>query len=143
MSVAVPSTHQRHQTVVAGLTAFIAANCARPLHLAEICIAVGVSERTLRATCQAQLGMSPIRSLRFHRMQLARQALTTARPKTTTVTAIATACGFFELGRFATEYRKMFGETPRATLRSLSKDGLLPFATVSPGRQFEERAQHV
>ena len=34
----------------------------------------------------------------------------------TNVTAIATALGFFELGRFSQRYRQHFGETPSATL---------------------------
>ena len=121
MNVAVTPL-KRHQIAIARLAAFIEANCERPLYLSEICAAAGVSERTLRAACHAQLGMSPIRYLRSHRMQLARQALTASRPETTTVTAIATECGFFELGRFAMDYRKMFGETPGATLRRLSSD---------------------
>ena len=66
MGVAVPSTYERHQVVIARLTAFIAANYARPLYLAEFCVATGVPERTLRACCQAQLGMSPIRYLLLH-----------------------------------------------------------------------------
>ena len=126
MGVAVPSTYERHQVVIARLTAFIAANYARPLYLAEFCVATGVPERTLRACCQAQLGMSPIRYLLLHRMRLARQALSAATPKTATVTAVATALGFFELGRFAAEYREMFGEAPLATLRRLSNKDLLP-----------------
>jgi hypothetical protein len=44
-------------------------------------------------------------------------ALCAANPRTTTVTDIATAYGFFELGRFAGRYRNTFGEVPSRTLR--------------------------
>jgi AraC family ethanolamine operon transcriptional activator len=50
-------------------------------------------------------------------MNLARRALNRADAGKTTVTTIATAHGFGELGRFAVQYRKLFGERPSATLR--------------------------
>ena len=48
---------------------------------------------------------------------LARRALMMATPATVTVAAIAMDHGFWELGRFATTYRSLFGESPSATLR--------------------------
>jgi AraC-like DNA-binding protein len=50
-------------------------------------------------------------------MHLARRSLIRGAAAVTTVTEIATSCGFGELGRFAVSYRKLFGETPSATLR--------------------------
>ena len=88
-----------------------------PLYLSEICAAIGVSERTLRDCCQDQLGMGPHRYLWLRRMHLARRALRDANPARTTVTEIATAHGFWELGRFAVEYRTLFDELPSTTLR--------------------------
>ena len=40
-----------------------------------------------------------------------------ARDRRVTVTEIATALGFVELGRFSVEYRRAFGESPSETLR--------------------------
>ena len=89
----------------------------QPLYIPEICRVIRVSERTLRLCCQEQLGMSPKRYLVLRRMQLARRALRAAPPDTATVTDIATRFGFWQLGRFAVEYKTLFGEAPSITLR--------------------------
>jgi len=88
-----------------------------PLHVTDICAGIGVSERTLRLHCQEQLGMSPHRYLWLRRMNLVQHALTNAEQTEKTVTAIANDYGFAELGRFAVSYRRLFGESPSATLR--------------------------
>ena len=61
--------------------------------------------------------MSPYRYFRLRQMNLCRRALKQADPATATVTAIATAHGFWEFGRFAVAYRALFGESPSETLR--------------------------
>lgn len=88
-----------------------------PLHVTDVCAGIGVSERTLRLHCQEQLGVSPHRYLWLRRMNLVQRALTNAEPTDRTVTAIANDYGFAELGRFAVSYRRLFGESPSATLR--------------------------
>jgi AraC-like DNA-binding protein len=60
--------------------------------------------------------MGPIRYLWLRRMHLARRELCLADPATTTVTQIATRFGFWELGRFAVSYRRLFGEPPSVSL---------------------------
>ena len=61
--------------------------------------------------------MGPVRYLWLRRMYLARRALLLATPQTATVTQTAMDHGFWELGRFSTQYRSLFGEPPSATLR--------------------------
>jgi AraC-like DNA-binding protein len=95
---------------------YLASRPDEPLYLSEICAAIGVSERTLRDCCQDHLGMGPHRYLWLRRMHLTRRALREAHSARTTVTDIATAHGFWELGRFAVEYRTLFDELPSATL---------------------------
>jgi AraC-like DNA-binding protein len=118
--VAMSSGARRHSAVIDRLEDVFAANADRALYLVELCAATGVSERTLRACCQEHLGMGPVHYLWMRRMHLARRALMRADPVTATVTEVATDLGFWELGRFAVEYREMFGESPSASLRRAS-----------------------
>jgi transcriptional regulator GlxA family with amidase domain len=91
-------------------------NPGQPLYIPEICKAIGVSDRTLRVCCQEQLGMGPKHYLLLRRLHLARQALREVSTGTATVTEIATGYGFWHFGRFAGEYRSLFGEPPSSTL---------------------------
>jgi transcriptional regulator GlxA family with amidase domain len=118
------------RTLLARFEELLVERCNEPLHLAEICAAVGVPERTLRACCRKHLGMGPIRFLWLRRMHLARQALLTADPASMTVTGIATGQGFWELGKFSVAYRSLFGESPSVTLRRRERDRATP--SISP-----------
>jgi len=106
----------RRARIVSRFHDYLASRPDEPLYLSEICAAIGVSERTLRDCCQDHLGMGPHRYLWLRRMHLTRRALREAHSARTTVTDIATAHGFWELGRFAVEYRTLFDELPSATL---------------------------
>ena len=92
--------------------------CDEPVYLAELCDAAGVSERTLRTAFQRIHGVSPIRYLHLHRMGQARRALRDADCATARVSDIATRFGFANLGRFAVEFRQLFGQSPSQVLRS-------------------------
>jgi AraC-like DNA-binding protein len=107
----------RQRTSMVRFEEYVEANPDRPLYLVEICAAIGVSERTLRACCEEHLGMGPIRFLTLRRMHLVQRALSRAGPSSATVTRIVTDYGFWELGRFSVAYRALFGETPSETLR--------------------------
>ncbi|WP_347250443.1 AraC family transcriptional regulator [Zoogloea sp.] len=83
--------------------------------LAEL---TGISLRTLFNSFRKFRGVSPMRYLRELRMDKAREELLDTG-KLRNVTTVATRWGFFELGRFAAEYRKRYGESPSDTLRRL------------------------
>lgn len=107
----------QHAIVMRRFRRLVEDNPEQPLYIPEICAAIRVSERTLRACCQEHLGVSPKRYLMLRRLHLARRALRAATADRATVTEIVTRYGFWQLGRFAIEYRRLFGETPSATLR--------------------------
>ena len=108
---------RQHAIVMRRFCRVVEENPEQPLYIPDICKAIRVSERTLRMCCQEHLGMAPKRYLLLRRMGLARRALREAAPDATSVTAIGTRYGFWELGRFAVEYQALFGESPSATLR--------------------------
>ena len=116
-SVAPATGSRRHDAIIARFEQFLEANPDRPIYLTEICAAIGVAERTLRAACEEHLGMGPIRYLTLRRMHLVRRTLLRTEPSTSTVTRIVTDHGFWELGRFSVAYRALFGESPSETLR--------------------------
>lgn len=91
-----------------------------PLYVPELCTKLHVASRTLRAVCHEYLGMGPKKYLYLRRMHLVRRALRAGDAGAATVTGIATQFGFWELGRFAVEYKSLFGETPSGTLRQNS-----------------------
>jgi AraC-like DNA-binding protein len=106
----------QHAIVMRRFHRVVEENPEHPLYIPEICNAIGVSSRTLQACCHEHLGMGPKHYLLLRRMHLARRALRQATPDAVSVTEIATRYGFWQLGRFAVEYRSLFGEAPSATL---------------------------
>lgn len=82
----------------------------------DLCAHTGVAERTLRYAFRDQLGCSPKVYLQMIRLNGVRVELLSAESKTTSVTAAATRWGFMHLGRFAQDYRALFGELPSTTL---------------------------
>ena len=100
----------------------LAVHLEHPPHLLELCNAIDVPERTLRVCCREFLGTSPIRYLRLQRLARVRAALRHADPATANVSDIARRHGFLQLGRFATQYRAVFGEVPSTTLQRAARD---------------------
>ncbi len=86
---------------------------------AELARATGVSARALQkafAKSSEPPPMTYLRHLRLHRVR-ADLADASQRRSTVGVTAVASRWGFVHLGRFAEQYRQLFGETPSQTLR--------------------------
>jgi AraC-like DNA-binding protein len=93
----------------------------QPIYIPELCREIGASERTLRDCCQEQLGMGPKHYLLLRRLHLVRRALRSNSPADTTVTKVATQYGFWQFGRFASEYKAHFNELPSTTLAQPAK----------------------
>ncbi len=83
----------------------------------ELALDLGVSLRTLEMAFRSCMEMPPARYLRWLRLNRAHSSLSQLRPGEASVTQVAMEMGFTEFGRFAGEYRRLFGELPSETLR--------------------------
>jgi AraC-like DNA-binding protein len=111
-----PAT-RKHRDMVLRMEDLLQAQPEGALRIAEICDALGVSERTLRLACAEQLGMGPTEFVRRRRMQLVYRSLSRGNSEPASVADVARRYGFRALGRFAADYRALYGELPSATLR--------------------------
>jgi AraC family ethanolamine operon transcriptional activator len=81
--------------------------------VAQLCLDLGVSRRTLQNSFNTVLNLSPLSYLKALRLSQARNALKTMD----CVTDAATASGFWHFGHFSQDYKAMFGERPSDTFR--------------------------
>jgi AraC-like DNA-binding protein len=95
---------------------YIHAHADEPITVEDLTAAAGVSARTLFSGFKRFRGISPMKYLREVRLKQVRHDLERAGGDET-VTDIAMKWGFGQLGRFAVEYKKEFGESPSDTLK--------------------------
>jgi AraC-like DNA-binding protein len=95
---------------------YLRANLAEKVTLADLATACGISQRALLTQFKHFLDVSPIAHLLRMRLTAAHAQLQQS-DGTISISEIASRCGLIHLGRFATEYRRAFGELPSATLR--------------------------
>lgn len=87
-----------------------------PISIKTLCERLRISWRALDQGFWELYGVSPKTYLRISRLHHVKRQLAVADPALTNVTAVAVSWGFFQLGRFAVEYRRLFGEKPSDTL---------------------------
>jgi len=94
---------------------YIEANFREPLSVEALAIVTNVSVRNLFHAFKLNRGYSPMNFIKKLRLQHANKML--AKPELeTSVTKVAFECGFGNLGHFAMDYKKVFGEQPSETL---------------------------
>ena len=84
--------------------------------LEALCRIIGVGARTLETSFREVTGLSPMKFLRVRRLNAARHTLATGDPEEISVKSVALSQGFWHFGRFARDYKLLFGENPSATL---------------------------
>lgn len=92
-------------------------NLARSWTVHSLCTELHISERTLRYGFHEYFGMPPMAYLKIQRLNAVQRQLKTSTADQTTVTDVAIEWGFWHMGQFAKDYKKMFGESPSKTLR--------------------------
>jgi AraC-like DNA-binding protein len=85
---------------------------------AELAAIAGMSVRSLQSGFRRHVGSAPMTYLQQVRLTRAHETLRGGDPAAITVAEVAHRWGFAHLGRFASAYRKRFGESPSETLRT-------------------------
>lgn len=96
------------------------------LSVPDVCEALSVPRRTLERVFRRLLDMSPAQYILLVRLSAVRRELQTEED--TSVSAAATKYGFYELGRFSSRYRSLFGELPSQTLLARRREAEAPGA---------------
>lgn len=100
---------------------YLEANVDRPLATAEILAETGVPRRSLEVAFRERYGTSPIAFHRLNRLTCVHRELKKGRPEELRVSDSALRHGFSHFGRFATNYKVQFGESPSTTLARVDK----------------------
>jgi AraC-like DNA-binding protein len=116
-----PVQHLLPQHVKRALV-YMRSNVAEKITLPGLAANCAIPERTLLKQFKRFVGLSPLAYLRRLRLNLARGELLQA-DRDTAISEIAINCGFTHLGRFATEYRRAFNESPSATRQRARGNG--------------------
>jgi AraC family ethanolamine operon transcriptional activator len=94
----------------------VAESAAEVLQVEDLCRATRVSRRTLQRCFLNVVGVTPLHYLRLNRLTHARSMLLDATPGQR-IQDVLGVLGIWHAGRFAAEYRALFGELPSDTLR--------------------------
>lgn len=86
-----------------------------PIRISDLCQHVGVSERTIQYAFQAEYQCTPKQYLNARRLHGVRKEIRENPMRS--IAEAASAWGFWHMGQFAADYRRMFGESPSRTLR--------------------------
>ncbi len=89
--------------------------------LEELAAASEVSERTLRTAFKEYFGVGPARYLQLRKLHQVYRALLAAESGAVILNDVLLRYGVWEGGRFASQYRRLFGELPSQTLRSKTR----------------------
>jgi AraC family ethanolamine operon transcriptional activator len=118
----------RRKRVVDRVLEYVDADLSIPRSISELCKIAEVNERTLRNIFYEQFSLSPKQYLKCHRLNVVRSALKRIDSSKIFIADIANASGFWHMGQFAADYRRLFGELPSETMQrhgffKLSTDG--------------------
>ncbi len=94
---------------------YIEANWDQPITIEALAVVANASARSIFHSFKEHRRYSPMNFVKHVRLKHARDMLST-RPYEMSVTSVAFACGFGNLGHFASDYKRAFGEMPSETL---------------------------
>jgi len=116
-----PHTPRRRDLALVRAHSLIRDNAADHLTIQDLREAGQVSERTLQYAFVEHFGINPKRYLIVHRLNRARNDLLQSGTNQIKISEAAIRYGFWHMGSFAGDYRKLFGELPSQTPRQLDR----------------------
>ncbi|CAB3778334.1 HTH-type transcriptional activator RhaR [Paraburkholderia caffeinitolerans] len=96
---------------------YVMRHAGSPVTVLELCTELRVSRRTLQTCFREITGESPADYLRAVRLCGVRRMLRETPAARMNIASIATRWGFVHLGKFASNYHRLFGELPSQTPR--------------------------
>lgn len=110
------STSAERSRIVARSLEYLEDHGRELVGVGALCDAVRCNERTLRRAFLERFGVPPRRYLKLMRLNGVNRELRGAKPRESLVTDVANDWGFWHMGAFAADYRRIFGELPSETL---------------------------
>lgn len=107
---------QSYGRIIRRTEEFLESHPDQPVHLIQLCSAIGVSPGLLRLAFRKLLNVDPKRYLLLYRLHRARTTLLSSHPSQTSVELVARKWGFWSRLQFEAEYRWTFAEPPSRTL---------------------------
>jgi AraC family ethanolamine operon transcriptional activator len=111
-----PNTDTALSNIWEKLEKYIETHKNKPFRVSEVSQAVAVSESTLNRLFNAKFGISPKSYFIKLRLNAVYQDLKQSSPDKIKIYMIANKWGFWHMGQFAADYRKLFDELPFDTL---------------------------
>jgi AraC family ethanolamine operon transcriptional activator len=111
-----PVWHHR-RPVAMRAAEYMRANLGEAMTLDGICAAARASERTVEYAFRDVFGVGAKRYLKLLRLNAVRRQLLRRAPEAIVIQDLAQDAGFWHMGHFSADYRRLFGETPSDTLR--------------------------
>ena len=111
------STAQQRARIVARAEEFVLSRPFESVTVADLCLHVGTSRRRLQYAFQEVMGTSPNRYLRAIRLCRVRRELKAGGTSVPSIQDSAARWGFWHLGHFSLDYKRMFAERPSDTVR--------------------------
>lgn len=107
---------RQRMRLVAAADEYLDARHGQAVYTQDLVAALGTPARTLHTAFASVYGMPLHHYLKIRRLNLVRAQLRAGEAGAAQVKGAALTHGFWHLGRFARDYRALFGETPSATL---------------------------
>jgi AraC-like DNA-binding protein len=112
----------RRRMAVERVRHFIHDHLAESLTLADLCRHAHLQARSLEYGFRDLVGLSPFKYIKMLRLGEVRRRLQTSSASQLSVSEAALDCGFSHLSQFAADYKRMFLESPSATLRDYPRE---------------------